>query len=78
MYKVMVRDNMSSVAKKVLEATGEIEVVVDNDKATSDPKVLSKIIGEVHGLAIRSGTRITEEVLTNAGQLKIIGRADFR
>ena len=70
MYKVMVRDNMSPVAKKVLEATGKIEVVVDNDKATSDPKVLSKIIGEFHGLAIRSGTRITEEVLTNAEQLK--------
>ena len=29
MYKVMVRDNMSPVAKKVLEATGKIEVVVD-------------------------------------------------
>ena len=75
MYKVMIRDNMSPVAQRILEATGKIEVVVDNDKATSDPKVLSKIIGEFHGLAIRSGTRITKEVLTNAGQLKVIGRA---
>lgn len=75
MYKVMVRDNMSPVAKNVLEATGKIDVVVDNDKATSDPKVLSKIIGEFHGLAIRSGTNVTEEVLKNAGQLKVIGRA---
>ncbi|MGD8980119.1 MAG: hydroxyacid dehydrogenase, partial [Desulfobacterales bacterium] len=75
MYKVMVRDNMSPIAKSVLEATGKIDVVVDNDKATSDPKVLSKIIGEFHGLAIRSGTRVTEEVLKNAGQLKVIGRA---
>ena len=75
MYKVMVRDNMSPVTKKVLEATGKIDVVVDNDKTTSDPKVLSKIIGEFHGLAIRSGTVITEEVLTNAKQLKVIGRA---
>ncbi len=75
MYKVMVRDNMSPIAKEILEATGKLEVVVDNDKATSDPKTLSKIIGEFHGLAIRSGTRITEEVLKNAGQLQVIGRA---
>ncbi|HSQ84736.1 MAG TPA: phosphoglycerate dehydrogenase [Desulfobacterales bacterium] len=75
MYKVMVRDNMSPIAKSILEATGKIEVVVDNDKATSDPKVLSKIIGEFHGLAIRSGTHVTPEVLKNAGQLRVIGRA---
>jgi len=75
MYKVMVRDNMSPVAKDILEASGEIEVVVDNDKATSDPEVLSKIIGEFHGLAIRSGTRVTQEVLKNAHRLKVIGRA---
>ncbi len=62
----MLRDNMSSLAKDILEATGEIEVVVDNDKATCDPKALSQIIGEFHGLAIRSGTRVTEQVLKTA------------
>ena len=75
MYKVMVRDNMSPIAKSILEATEKIEVVVDNDKTTSDPKSLSKIIGEFHGLAIRSGTHVTAEVLKNAGQLRVIGRA---
>ncbi len=29
MYKVMIRDNMSPLAKDILEATGKIEVVVD-------------------------------------------------
>jgi D-3-phosphoglycerate dehydrogenase len=75
MYKVMVRDNMSPIAKSILEATEKIEVVVDNDKTTSDPKALSKIIGEFHGLAIRSGTQVTAEVLKNADQLRVIGRA---
>jgi D-3-phosphoglycerate dehydrogenase len=75
MYKVMVRDNMSPIAKRILEATEKIEVVVDNDKTTSDPKALSKIIGEFHGLAIRSGTQVTAEVLKNADQLRVIGRA---
>ena len=71
----MIRDNMSPIAKQILEASGKIEVTVDNDKATSDPSVLSKIIGEFHGLAIRSTTTVTEEVLASAKQLKVIGRA---
>jgi len=75
MYKVMIRDNMSPIARDILEATGNIEVVVDNDKATNDPEVLSGIIGEFHGLAVRSGTAVTEQVLKNAKQLKVIGRA---
>ena len=32
MYKVMIRDGMAPVAREILEATGQIEVVVDNDK----------------------------------------------
>ena len=75
MFRVMVRDNMSTVAKEILEASGEIEVVVDNNAATSHPKALSEIIGEFHGLAVRSGTKVTEEVLKNAKNLKVIGRA---
>ena len=75
MFKVMIRDNMSPLAKEILEASGQIEVVVDNDKETSKPENLSKIIGDFHGLAVRSGTKVTEEVLQNAGRLKVIGRA---
>lgn len=75
MFKVMIRDNMSPVAREILEATGQIEVVVDNDKATSEPERLAEIIGEFHGLALRSGTRVTEAVLARAANLKVIGRA---
>ncbi len=75
MYKVMVRDNMSPIAKEILEETGAIEVTVDNDKASGEPRELSKIIGEFHGLAIRSGSQVTEEVLKCATRLKVIGRA---
>ncbi len=75
MYKVMIRDNMSPVAKQILEASGKISVTVDNDQTTSEPKVLSKIIGEFHGLAIRSTTKIDQQVLSCANRLKVIGRA---
>ena len=75
MFRVMIRDNMSPLAKEILEATGQIEVVIDNDKETGKPENLAKIIGDFHGLAVRSGTKVTEEVLQNAGKLKVIGRA---
>ncbi len=75
MFKVMLRDNMSPVAKEILESTGQIEVVVDNDKATNDPDRLAEIIGDFHGLGLRSGTRVTEAVLKKGRHLKVIGRA---
>ena len=75
MFKVMIRDNMSHVAKEILEATGKIEVTVDNDKANAAPEVLSEIIREYDGLALRSGTKVPESVLENCGKLKVIGRA---
>jgi len=75
MYRVMIRDNMSVRAKEIFEAAGDIEVVVDNDKATAAPAVLADIIGDFDGIAVRSGTRIKGPVLEKAGRLKVIGRA---
>lgn len=75
MFKVMIRDNMSPVAREILEASGRIETVIDNDKATGQPEKLAEILGDVHGLAVRSGTKVTEAVLDRAPNLKVIGRA---
>jgi D-3-phosphoglycerate dehydrogenase len=61
MYRVMIRDNMAPLAKDILEATGQIEVVVDNQKDTGEPEKLSQLIGEFDGVAIRSGTHIPAE-----------------
>lgn len=75
MYRVMIRDNMAPLARDILEATGQIEVVTDDDKETGKPEKLIEIIGEFDGMAIRSGTQLSAEVLAHAGRLKIIGRA---
>jgi D-3-phosphoglycerate dehydrogenase len=75
MYKVMIRDNMSPVAKEILESTGKINVLVDNDKTTGSPEALLRIFDEFDGLAIRSGTKVTAQSLEKAGRLKVIGRA---
>jgi D-3-phosphoglycerate dehydrogenase len=71
----MIRDGMAPVAREILEATGQIEVVVDSDKETGKPEKLARIIGDFHGLAVRSGTKVTEAVLQRARNLKVIGRA---
>jgi len=75
MYKVMIRDNMSLLAKEILEDTGQIEVVVDFDKETSKPEKLVKLLDEFDGLAIRSGTKVPAEVIEQVSRLKCIGRA---
>ncbi len=75
MYKVMIRDSMSPLAKDLLEETGKVEVTVDNDKANNTPEKLITFIGDYDGLGVRSGTRVTKEVLDAAKNLKVIGRA---
>jgi len=75
MYKVMLRDNIKSVAKDILESTGKIEVTIDNKKENNRPEILSKIIKNFDGVGIRSGTKITSEVLKNALKLKVVARA---
>jgi D-3-phosphoglycerate dehydrogenase / 2-oxoglutarate reductase len=75
MYKVLIRDDMALCAKEILTATGQIEVVIDNNKENGKPENLAKLISEYDGLAIRSGTKVTAAVLENAPRLKVIGRA---
>jgi len=75
MYKVMIRDNMAPLAKEILEATGKIKVETDNDKSTSNPEILSGLLKEFDGVAIRSGTKITQQILDSAENLKVVGRA---
>lgn len=75
MFKVMLRDSMAPLAREILESSGQIEAVIDNDKATNDPKALAGIISEYDGLGIRSGTKVTAEVIEKASKLKVIGRA---
>ncbi len=71
MVKVLISDKMSPDAAKVFEARG-IDVDV---KPGMDKEELSKVIGDYDGIAIRSATKLTPDVLANSGNLKVIGRA---
>ncbi|HEY9568844.1 MAG TPA: phosphoglycerate dehydrogenase, partial [Thalassobaculum sp.] len=71
MPKVLISDNLSDQAAEIFRARG-IEVDV---KTGLKPDELLAVIGGYDGLAVRSATKVTAEVLAAAGALKVVGRA---
>ncbi|MDP6818899.1 MAG: phosphoglycerate dehydrogenase [Alphaproteobacteria bacterium] len=71
MPKVLISDKMSPLAAEIFAARG-IEADVKTGLA---PEELKAIIGEYDGLAIRSATKATAEIIKAADNLKVIGRA---
>ncbi|MFD1797033.1 phosphoglycerate dehydrogenase [Paracoccus aurantiacus] len=73
MPKVLVSDKLSETAVQIFRDRGvEVDYLPDVGK---DKEKLAEIIGNYDGLAIRSATKVTEKLLENAANLKVIGRA---
>ncbi len=70
--KVLVSDNLSELGVKIFQDTPGIEVDVNTGLT---PEALKGIIGQYHGLVIRSATKVTADVIEAAHNLKVIGRA---
>jgi D-3-phosphoglycerate dehydrogenase / 2-oxoglutarate reductase len=71
MPKVLISDQMDPLAAQIFRNRG-IEV----DEITGKTKdELIAMIGQYDGLAIRSATKVTKEVLEAATNLKVVGRA---
>ena len=71
MPKVLISDKMSPQAADILRGRG-----IDVDVKTGlKPEELKAVIGGYDGLAVRSATKVTADVLANANGLKVIGRA---
>jgi D-3-phosphoglycerate dehydrogenase len=70
--KVLVSDPLSDVGIEIFKNTPGIEVDVKTDLS---PIELEDIIGVYHGLSIRSKTRVTENLIAKAKNLKVVGRA---
>ncbi len=69
--KVLISDKMDPNAAKIFEGRGcEVHV-----KPGMSKEELIACIGEYEGLAIRSATKVTADVLEAATNLKVIGRA---
>ncbi|MBF0094339.1 MAG: phosphoglycerate dehydrogenase [Alphaproteobacteria bacterium] len=71
MPKVLVSDKLSPAAVQVFKDRG-VEVDV---KTGLKPDELKAIIGGYDGLAIRSATKVTAEIIAVADRLKVVGRA---
>src|SRR3954465_5667002 len=71
MAKVLISDPMDPKAAEIFRAHG-VEV---DEKPGLSKDALKAIIGDYDGLAIRSATRVTADVLDAAPRLKVIGRA---
>ena len=71
MPKVLIADQLSPAAVAIFKERG---VEADTKTGLSKDELL-KIIGDYDGLAVRSATKVTAEVLKAAKKLKVIGRA---
>jgi D-3-phosphoglycerate dehydrogenase / 2-oxoglutarate reductase len=70
MHKVLVSDPIDQVGIDILSQVAQVDI-----KTNLSPEELVRIIPDYDGLMIRSGTRVTKEVIDAGTQLKIIGRA---
>ena len=71
MPKVLVSDALSNLANEIFEKNNiEVDTITD-----LSPEGLKKIIENYDGLVVRSATKATDEIISAAKKLKIIGRA---
>ncbi|WP_299379016.1 phosphoglycerate dehydrogenase [uncultured Kiloniella sp.] len=71
MVKVLISDKLSPKAADIFRDRG---VEVDTKVGLSEEELIA-IIGDYDGLAIRSATKVTPQVLEAATNLKVVGRA---
>ena len=69
--KVLISDQMDPKAEQIFRERGcDVDVITGKT-----PEEWKAIIGQYDGLAIRSSTKVTKEILDAAPRLKVIGRA---
>jgi len=70
--KVLVSDKLAQEGLDILKKEKAIEVDV---KTGLSPEELKKVIRDYDGLIVRSGTKVSKEIITAGKKLKVIGRA---
>ena len=70
--KVLVSDQLGEIGIRMFQEEEGLTVDV---KTGLPPEELKKIIGEYHALVIRSATKVTADLMGEAKNLKVVGRA---
>ncbi len=69
--RVLISDQMDPKAEQIFRERGcDVDVITGKT-----PEELGEIIGNYDGLAIRSTTKLTKELIEKATRLKVVGRA---
>ena len=71
MPRVLISDRMSARAREAFARRG---IAVDERPGLAPPQ-LAAAIADYDGLALRSATKVTAELLSDSGRLRVIGRA---
>ena len=71
-HRVLVSDRLAPEGLAVFERAAGVSV---DFRPGLSPEALRATIGEYDGLAIRSGTKVTAELLDAATRLRVVGRA---
>ncbi len=64
MMKILIADKLSKVGIDWLESQEDVEVT---NKPGLSPAELAEIVGEFDGMIVRSGAKVTAEVLAEPG-----------
>jgi D-3-phosphoglycerate dehydrogenase / 2-oxoglutarate reductase len=70
--KVLVCDGLEKTGVDILRRAASVTV---EERPTISAGELEEIIGDYHGLIIRSKTRLTAEIVERAASLRVVGRA---
>jgi D-3-phosphoglycerate dehydrogenase len=70
--KVLVSDNLGEIGIQMFQQEEGLDVDVN---VGLPPEELQEIIGNYDALVIRSATKVTEQLLASASNLKVVGRA---
>jgi (S)-sulfolactate dehydrogenase len=70
--RILISDDLSPESKTILERIPGAQV---DFKPGLKPAELREVIGGYDALAVRSATKVTAEILSAAGRLRVIGRA---
>ena len=71
--RVLISDKLSETAVQIFRDRG-LDVTFEPDLG-KDKEKLAEVIGDYDGLAIRSATKVTEKLLRQAKNLRVVGRA---
>jgi D-3-phosphoglycerate dehydrogenase len=69
--RILISDKLSPAAVRIFEERG----VAADLKPGLSPAELRSIIGDYDGLAVRSATKVTRELMEASSRLKVVGRA---